>query len=643
MTTSVHKSQPGQPKPIITPVRRVTLFGFPYKTKCIILCIIGVLFYGNSIFNKYAMDDQLTIESNSYVQMGFAGIPKILTNDSYASYYITEGGDPKEQLGGGRYRPLSEIIFAVEQQFFGDSEIQPYVRHFVNIVAYVACLLSILYFLDKFLFRKTPWGGDIAFIATFLFAIHPIHTEVVANIKSLDEILSVFFIMITLICSLRYMRSKQTKYLLFGMVAYLLSLLSKEYAVTLVLFIPMLFYLLEDKEIIHSVKAGIPYYIVFGVYMLMRYHAVGFHNPPPSSNVLTNPYYYATGMQKFATEWFVLGKYLGLLFFPYPLSADYSYYQIKYHNLTDITVLLSMLIYVGMLVWGIILLSRKNVLSFAVFFFLLNIFMVSNFVMDIGATMGERLAFHSSLGFVIILAYYIMKVISTGDTIISKLPAPNKKNMLLGVMSLIGVACLGETVVRNTQWKDDTSLFIHDVGVVPDSFLANSNAAGGFLKLSESPSNTIPEAQAYLDSVKKYSFRALKFFPNLDAAYNKLGGVYFHLGLLDSATYYWDLAEKYHPGYIPLKSNYLLLSRMYMQKGLDVGKKGNPRLAITYLKKALVHDSTNANIWYNLGGAYFTIQQYDSANYAWQKTLQYQPSNADARRGLAALASVKKQ
>ena len=630
-------------KPAVPAVKRVAIFSFPFKTKCILLCSICFLFYANSILNKYAMDDDLTIVGNAYVQMGFSGIPKILTNDSYASYYVAQGGDPTKQLSGGRFRPLSEIIFAIEQQLFGGSEILPYFRHFVNIVAYMACILAIFYFLEKFLFKKIPWGSDMAFVATFLFAIHPLHTEVVANIKSLDEILSMLFIMLTFIYSLKYIESKQAKHLVFGMSAYLLSLLSKEYAVTLVFFIPLMFYLLKDRSPISAIKAGIPYFATFCFYLFLRYNAVGFHQGVPTSNVLVNPYYYATHMQRIATEWFVLGKYLGLLFFPYPLSADYSYYQIKYHDFTDITVLLSILIYVAVLVWGIILLRKKSILSFAIFFFLFNVMMVSNFVLDIGATMGERLVFHSSLGLVIILSYYIVKALSRANSTGVQMSLQTKRSLLIGLMSVVGVVCFGETVVRNAQWKDDTSLFIHDVGVVPDSFLVNSNAAGGYLKLSERQGNTIPEAQAYLDSVKKYSFRALKFFPNLDAAYNKLGGVYLHLGQLDSAQYYWDLAEKYHPNYLPLKSNYALLSHMYFSKALEVGKTGNARLALDYMNKALLHDSTNADIWYNEGGAYFTMGQYDSARYAWMKTLQYQPDNANAKRGLDALGSVKQQ
>src|ERR1700677_691549 len=243
----------------VTPVAKASLFSFSFRTKCIILCSVCFLFYANSILNKYALDDELTILSNSFVQKGISGIPKILTNDSYASFYEDWGGDPTKQLSGGRYRPLSEIVFAIEQQFFGGSDILPYVRHFVNILAYMACVIAIFYFLEKFLFKKIAWGSDIAFFATFLFAIHPIHTEVVANIKSLDEILSILFIMLTFIYGLKYLQDKKSKHLAFALASYLLALLSKEYAVTLLFFVPFLFYLLMDKKPVQAIMATMPY------------------------------------------------------------------------------------------------------------------------------------------------------------------------------------------------------------------------------------------------------------------------------------------------------------------------------------------------------------------------------------------------
>ncbi len=616
------------------PVAKPAIFLFPYRTKCIILCCICFVFYANSILNKYALDDNITIVRNSYVQMGLQGIPKIMANDSYASYYKDMGGDPTNQLSGGRFRPLSEIVFAIEQSIFGDSDLLPGFRHLINILAYMACVISIFYFLERFLLRKVQWGSDIAFVAAVLFAIHPLHTEVVANIKSLDEILSILFIMLTFIFGLKYLEGKQTKHLLFGLGAYLLALLAKEYAVTLIFFIPFLFYILEDKSPVSAAMASMPYMGVFFDYLLLRLNAVGFHSNVQSHDILANPYLYATHIQKIATEWFVLGKYIALLLFPYPMSSDYNYYQITYHNFTDITVLLSLLIYIGIFIWGIRLALKKSVLSFAVFFFLLNVFMISNFVLDIGATMGERLVFHSSLGLVIVLAYYLFKAISKQQLTV-------KRNIVIGILSFVGIACLGETIIRNAQWYDDTTLFIHDAGVVPNSCLANNNASWGYLSLSERKENTVDQAKALLDSAHKYSLRALHWNPKYEAAYLNLGGVFLHQGLLDSAKYCWDMVAQLHPNHPSLKSKYALLSQFYFNTGMDLGKNGKPNEGIALMKKALIQDSANSDIWYNIGGAYFTIQKYDSAKYAWTKALHYKPDNADAKRGLEALSQVK--
>ena len=43
------------------PVAKPAIFTFPYRTKCIILCFVCFLFYANSILNKYALDDNITI------------------------------------------------------------------------------------------------------------------------------------------------------------------------------------------------------------------------------------------------------------------------------------------------------------------------------------------------------------------------------------------------------------------------------------------------------------------------------------------------------------------------------------------------------------------------------------------------------
>ena len=53
-----------------------------FKTQALILVFIGFVFYANSFWNQYALDDGIVIQKNDHVQDGFRGIPKILSTDA---------------------------------------------------------------------------------------------------------------------------------------------------------------------------------------------------------------------------------------------------------------------------------------------------------------------------------------------------------------------------------------------------------------------------------------------------------------------------------------------------------------------------------------------------------------------------------
>ncbi|HXP52669.1 MAG TPA: glycosyltransferase family 39 protein, partial [Bacteroidia bacterium] len=260
------------PAPAPTITKSQSVFDFTFKIKCIILAAVAFIFYINTVTNEYALDDSLVILNNNYVQKGFSGIGKILTTDTYDSFNRYMHADGTQQLSGGRYRPLSVIIFAIEHQLFGESSS---LRHFISVLAYMGCILSIFYFTSNFLLKKIKWGDDIAFLASLLFAIHPLHTEVVANIKSLDEILSLTLIMLTFIFSLLYIEKKQMKHLIFGMSTFFLALMAKEYAITLIVLLPLLFYLLSEEKPVESLKRAIPYFVIVAFYLVIRFAAVG--------------------------------------------------------------------------------------------------------------------------------------------------------------------------------------------------------------------------------------------------------------------------------------------------------------------------------------------------------------------------------
>ena len=608
------------------------LFNFPLRTKYSILAIIGLVFYGNTLFNQFALDDNGVILGNGYVQKGVSGIYDIMTNDAYSSYL--QQMHASQNFTGGRYRPLSIVFFAIEQTFFGNS---PFVMHFVNILFFIATIIAIFYFLSNFLLKKVPRGEDCAFLAAILFAIHPLHTEVVANIKSFDEILSLFFILLTFIFSLEYTKQNEKKYLYLAIGGFFLALLSKEYAITLIVLIPMLFYLYPAENKKSIISSSIPYFITAFVYLLLRLKVVGLPHSDSTVRYLNNqirmdPYFLASPMHKFATEWYALGKYIFMLFVPYPLAADYSYNQIPYKSFSNITVILSVLAIIGLTYWGFKLLMKKDVIAFPVFFFLLMLVPISNFFINVGAVYGERFDYHASLGFVVVISYLVFRLTR-------KISFSIRKNAITGALAGLILVCAFETIARNRDWKNDTILFIHDVKVVPNSEFADCNAAIGYINLSQEAGNESRKTQM-LDTAVMLCRRAINLDKTFPDPFINAGLSYYYLSNLDSAKYFWDIIQNgLYPNHPKVKFYQPLLAKSYLNEAKAVGAN-NPSIAIREIKKGISEDSTIAELWYNLGGAYFSIHRYDSARNAWIRTLQLKPDTDIARstrNGLSAL------
>ena len=53
---------------------------------------------------------------------------------------------------------------------------------------------NLIFLIFKFLNLLWSYETFIPYLATLLFAVHPVHTEVIANLKSRDEIFSLIFI-----------------------------------------------------------------------------------------------------------------------------------------------------------------------------------------------------------------------------------------------------------------------------------------------------------------------------------------------------------------------------------------------------------------------------------------------------------------
>jgi hypothetical protein len=139
------------------------------KLSIVIITIVTILLYANTLTNEFAMDDMSVITKNSYVQEGLGGIKKVLTKESW------EGYNPNSDIR--IYRPFQLLAFAIQYEFF---ELNPMPYHIVNVLFYA--LLNVL----LFLLLKELWKNKYPYLPlliVLLFATHPVHVEVVANLK----------------------------------------------------------------------------------------------------------------------------------------------------------------------------------------------------------------------------------------------------------------------------------------------------------------------------------------------------------------------------------------------------------------------------------------------------------------------------
>ncbi len=651
----VKQVQESVAEPSGVPVPKKPWSIYDFKTQAVILGVLALVFYFNSFFNEYAHDDGIVIVKNEYVQEGFAGIPKILSRDAYDSYYRQL--NTVNQLSGGRYRPLSIVTFAIEQQFLGatsedkiDSILKQnisygmqsgqehkmisdmHVRHIFNVLWYILSVIVLLYFLRYIVFASSP---IMAFVAALIFTIHPIHTEVVANVKSRDEIMSLLFMCLTFIFAFKYEENKKDKRMLIaGMVSYFLAFLSKEYAITLLVLLPLALYTFRKYTIQKSIMAFIPYVAVIGIYVAIRLQIVGPAGENADTEVLNNPYLFASPVEKLATEISTSLNYLKLLIFPHPLSADYSYASISYKSFSDISVWLSIIVHAGLVAAMIYLFNKRSVICFAIAFYFLHLLLICNIVFDIGATMGERLIYHSSVGFAIAVAYFLVKGAE------KMTPVASGYKALAAVLTVIVVLCGIKTIARNAAWKNDGTLFMADLNTVPNSVLVNANVAAHYITIADDQTDP-KQKDDYLFSAIGLLNHALSLHPKFVAAYLNRGIAWYKLDSIDKAKPNFDTVKTLYPSYPTLPGMYKLLSEYYMKNGwTKYGKAGRYAEAIGEFKKGIALDSTNAELWYNIGGALFSEKQYADAIDAWKIALKLQPDYRQAQRGMEAATSA---
>lgn len=492
------------------------------------------------------MDDAIVIFKNRFVMLGADGIPGILKYDTFAGFF----GEEKQLVTGGRYRPLSLITFALENQAFGTPAKNnlgedvlagdPHRSHAINVLLFALTGVLLFYLLLKLFpgdggLTNRNWWLSVPFLASLLFVTHPVHTEAIANIKGRDEIMTLLGALLALKYSLDYFEKEDKKYLFYSGIALFLGLMSKENAITFVAVIPAALYFFRDTDYKKIAWAMLPLLVASVVFLVIRYMIIGFPTGELPAELMNNPYLEMNAGQKYATIVYTLGRYIQLLFFPHPLTFDYYPYHIPIIELADIRFLLPVLVHValiGLMVWS---LKTKNKYGFLALFYLATLSIVSNLFFPIGVFMNERFIYIPSIAWCIAVPMLLSEI-------------PKWRNQYsFYLLAVVSLAFSIKTIARNPVWKDDYTLFQTDIHTSVNSAKGNVTAGGSLQTEAQKEKDPARAREMYERSIT-YLERALEIHPKYIDAMLLLGNTHFRLNEdLDKAFEYYFMILDLEP------------------------------------------------------------------------------------------------
>ncbi len=383
---------------------------------------------------------------------------KAATADNVASIFQHTYWWPYAELP--LYRPATTLSFLANYSLFGNGD-RPFGYHVVNLALHTINVL-LLFAIGQ---RLTA-SGWAAGLAAGLWAVHPLGTEAVANIVGRSDLLAAGG---ALAAFYAYLKSKDAQpaaaalWYVLAVVAALVAAFAKESGVVIVAMV-LVWELFAGKRrnLAPTLTIGACVGIPVLLFLYLRSTVVGAGGGFP---FVDNPILGASAMEGRATALAVLGRYVGLFFWPAQLSADYSFRQIPLASGTPSEIALWILVAVSAAaIVGLIVVNRTaGLLALAAALFVLP---ASNLLVPTGTIMAERLMYLPA-GLLIL-------------AIVTALSVPRFARLHMAgaaiVLVLVAAATV-RTMARNSDWQDELTLWTATASTSPGSFKSHSGLA----------------------------------------------------------------------------------------------------------------------------------------------------------------------
>ncbi len=591
------------------------------RMQALLLFALACAIYANTLGHDFALDDAIVITDNSIVKKGISGWGELFSHDTFYGFF---NDDSKASLvAGGRYRPLTPAMFALEGQISGS----PFLYHLLNVLWY-ALLVVVVFGFVRDLVKKDnqlPWWFALGVAG--LFAAHPLHTEAVANIKGRDEIIALLGAVSGTWLIFRAAERQHFLGAAAGAVLVFLGCLAKENALTFLAVIPAVLLLFGNQDrSIGRLKYFLPALLAVGLFLVVRSAVIGFSFGEPVLELMNNPFlelkngswtHLSIG-DRMATVMHTLWEYIRLLFVPTGLVHDYYPMAVPVKSWGQVTPWLGLLLHLGLGAFALLKFRSHRFIALGILIYLATLSIVSNVFFSVGTNMSERFLFMPSLGWAIAVVAVVSRgVRKFGSSVAYAIP-------------VFVLVFAGLTIARNPVWKDNFTLFTTDVQKQPNSAKLLNAAGGSKVDRYQGLSASQKPAQTYLlTEAADHLTRAIEIHPSYKNAYLLRGNAYLLLDRYDESITDYDEALTLDGGYQSATDNLVIA---LTAAGKDAGEvKGDLTGAFRYLHRAEQMAPNNYETLRLLGVASGVSGQTAQALNYFKRASEVKPDDADAR------------
>jgi len=437
-----------------------------------LLAALAIAIYANSISNGFVGDDKYQLLRNPLVTDP-AQIPRIFASGAWSF----------SGIAGNYYRPLQLLIYLLLYEAAG---FHAAVFHLFMILLHAGNTVLL------YLLVSRMAASRVAFAAAALFAVHPIHTEVVDWVAAVPDLMVTTLVLLGVLVLVRQGAAPRGRQILAHCGFYLLALLAKETGVMLLpLYAGFGFFCLGRRwsEFRQNAALFAAMIATLGVYLAMRLAALG------GLSLAQHARPFHLGPVDFALSAVVTAaQYVWAFLFPLNLN----YFHI-FHPTQSVTVefLFSALVLAALAAGA--LLSRVALISYGIFWFAATITPALN-LSGVGQNVfAERYLYLPSAGLCWIAAW-------AWDWLAGR---QLQWARVIGVTVLL--ACALKVMARNRDWHDNFTLWQVTLEQSPTAGLIHDALAAEYV-----------ERNAF-DKALEHEHLAVQYEPDRAVFHMKLG------------------------------------------------------------------------------------------------------------------------